>query len=97
MRIAASYPMKRLLLAGCFASFATGASAQYCTVQDPTGTPLNVRSSPNGAIIGALHNGTTVHVLNSAVDAGGRAWAYVQPQGPGRVGWVFGAYLNCHR
>ena len=89
--------MKRLLLACCFASFATGAWAQYCTVTDPTGTPLNVRSSPNGAILGALYNGTTVHMLGSAVDSDGRPWAYVEPQGPGRVGWVFGAFLTCGR
>jgi hypothetical protein len=34
-----------------------------CVVGDPTGTPLNVRSRPNGPILGALHNDTPVLVL----------------------------------
>ncbi len=89
--------MRRLLLVLCFALFATGAWAQYCTVTDPTGTPLNVRAYPNGPILGALHNGTTVQMLRTTVDSSGRPWAYVAPQGPGRNGWVFGAYLTCGR
>ena len=39
----------------------------WCNVADPTGTPLNVRSSPNGPIMGALHNGVTVHVNDLVV------------------------------
>ena len=31
-----------------------------CIVSDPTGTPLNVRATPNGRIIGSLSNGTRV-------------------------------------
>lgn len=33
-----------------------------CTVIDPTGTPLNVRSGPNGQIVGTLRKGAKVEV-----------------------------------
>ncbi len=90
--------MKRLFLACVFVGMATTATwAQYCTVTDPTGTPLNVRASPNGPILGALHNGTTVQILQTTVDASGRPWAFVAPQEAGKNGWVFGAYLTCGR
>jgi len=89
--------MKRLLLSFWLATMATGAWAQYCTVTDPTGTPLNVRTSPNGPILGALHNGATVQILQTTVDASGRPWAFVAPQEAGKNGWVFGAYLTCGR
>ena len=56
--------MKRLLLACLLVvAIATTAAAQTCVVDDPTGTPLNVRTSPNGAILGALYNGAVVLVL----------------------------------
>jgi len=37
---------------------------EVCTVADPSGTPLNVRSQPkpNGSILGALNNDTSVVV-----------------------------------
>ena len=89
--------MKRLLLACGFAMIATAASAQTCIVNDPTGTPLNVRARPNGAILGALHNGAAVQVLQVIHDNGGRAWAHIAPLGAGVRGWVFGSYLTCGR
>ena len=89
--------MKRLFLAGWFVAMATGASAQTCVVNDPTGTPLNVRARPNGAITGALHNGAAVQVLQVVYDNGGRAWAFIAPLGAGMRGWVFGSYLACGR
>jgi hypothetical protein len=63
----------------------------------PTGTPLNVRTSPNGAILGALYNGAVVQVLKVIFDKRGRSWALVVPLGPGKQGWVFGAFLTCGR
>ena len=89
--------MKRLLLACWFAVMATTASAQTCIVNDPTGTPLNVRARPNGAILGALHNGAAVQVLQVIHDNGGRAWANIAPLGAGVRGWVFGSFLTCGR
>jgi hypothetical protein len=43
--------MKFALLALCVTFPTTNASALDCTVDDPTGTPLNVRSQPNGPIV----------------------------------------------
>jgi hypothetical protein len=41
--------MRRFLLTCSFAILSTSAVAQSrCMVTDPTGTPLNVRSQPNG-------------------------------------------------
>lgn len=89
--------MKRIVLAAGVAISSTSAMAQYCTVTDPSGTPLNVRSYPNGAILGALHNGATVRIIETTTDGAGRPWALVVPQDAGRRGWVFGAYLTCGR
>jgi hypothetical protein len=58
-----------------------------------TGRPLNVRRTPNGAVLGALHNDTRVIVAETAL-AGGQKWARVVPE-IGKQGWVFRNYLNC--
>src|SRR5690348_10516434 len=42
--------------------------SQTCIVDDPTGTPLNVRERPHGSIVGALRNGTPVAAFNSVSD-----------------------------
>ena len=87
--------MKRFLL-GCFLLIiTTSAWAQNCVVADPTGTPLNVRARPNGAIVGALYNGTPVRITDTVVDRRGQPWAYVVPLGPGRRGWVYRTFLRC--
>jgi hypothetical protein len=88
-------PVQRVLLGCLLVMITTGAWAQNCVVADPTGTPLNVRARPNGAIVGALHNGTLVRILDMAVDGGGRPWAYVIPLGPGKRGWVFREFVIC--
>lgn len=93
--------MKCLLLTLSVAAItAVGASPtalaqSRCVVSDPTGTPMNVRAHPNGPILGALHNGAAVQILDVTVDGGGRPWAYVVPLGEGRRGWVFRAHLAC--
>ncbi len=87
--------MIRLLIGCCLAVAASGAWAQECAVNDPTGTPLNVRSRPNGAILGALHNGSRLQILDVTYDVNGKPWAYVDPLGPGKRGWVFRDYLAC--
>ena len=93
--------MKRLFLA-CWVmsvvsgSMAGGAFAQnVCVVNDPTGTPLNVRSQPNGTILGALYNGTRVVIRNIEFDRSGQPWAYIVPLGAGKRGYVFRDYVNC--
>jgi hypothetical protein len=88
--------MKRLLLACGFVLAAQSAFAQaVCVVADPTGTPLNVRTAPNGSILGALFNGTRVSVLNVVTDRNGERWAYIAPVGPGKRGYVFRKFLDC--
>jgi hypothetical protein len=70
-------------------------NTQRCSVMDPTGTPLNVRTNPNGTIITTLNNGTSVMVLNS-INSNGRVWAYVTTGNKdGATGWAFQNYLNC--
>jgi hypothetical protein len=55
---------------------------------------LNVRGSPNGTILGALHNGTTVFVSNLVTDRG-QKWAKIVPVEKGKSGWVYRKHLEC--
>lgn len=74
----------------------TDASAQMrCTVNDLTGTPLNIRNQPNGRIVGALHNDVPVFLSDVVEDSRGRRWARVIPVSEGKTGWVFRDYLSC--
>ena len=84
--------MRRFLLICVFAIISTSAAA--CFVSDPTGMPLNVRSRPNaGTILGALHNGTFVHVTQRYFDQRGRPWVFILPQ-QGWAGWVYRESLD---
>lgn len=56
--------MAALALLVCV-NLAAAAEGERCKVTDPTGTPLNVRQSPNGKIIGTLANGTFVIIVDS--------------------------------
>jgi hypothetical protein len=87
--------MKLALLALCVTFATTNAHALECTVDDPTGTPLNVRNRPNGPIVGALHNGAAVFVSDLILDGSGRRWAKIVPIEEGKSGWVFREYLMC--
>ena len=89
--------VKRFAYASLFilASIARAVADQSCAVQDPSGTPLNVRARPYGPIIGALNNDTRVRLLDMARDRDGKPWAYVVPSGPGRAGWVYREYIDC--
>ena len=40
--------------------------ADECEVTDPTGTPLNVRASPNGRILQTIKNDTIVFIEQTA-------------------------------
>lgn len=79
-----------LLLAG-------PASAQRrCTVTDPTGTPLNVRTDPNGRIVGTVRNGQPVTILDTTADGRGRPWVYIAESRSGDpIGWVFREFVSC--
>jgi hypothetical protein len=64
-----------------------------CTVVDPTGTPLNVRTGPNDTIIGALKNGMKIEVIEHQ-EADGQRWALVASYSSA-WGYVFADYLDC--
>ena len=51
-----------------------------CTVVDPTGTPLNVRTGPNDDIVGSLKNGMKIEVIEHQESDGNR-WALVASSG----------------
>lgn len=74
----------------------------YCKVTDPTGTPLNVRETPNGkisALVSKLENNTLVDLIETKKDSKGRLWAYVAGaylDGYMDYGWVFKKYLTCY-
>jgi hypothetical protein len=51
----------------CIGFLWTNADAQTrCVVADPTGTPLNVRSQPQGTILGALNHALDLVSLKTA-------------------------------
>jgi uncharacterized protein YraI len=72
---------------------APAAFAAECVVADPIGTPLNVRSEPQGAVLSTLRNGTAVEVVERQA-LGGKRWARIAIRGE-TVGWVFSTYLDC--
>lgn len=70
-------------------------SSISCLVTDPTGTPLNVRSAPNGSsIVTTLSNGRRVIPYRVAYDRQNRPWILVGDS-INSWGWVFGPYVSC--
>lgn len=66
-----------------------------CTVADPTGTPLNVRSGPNGEVLGTVRNGEVLRVFN-VTSRNAKLWAQAwRDPSDNAVGWVFDDYLAC--
>ena len=75
---------------------AAAADEAKCRVMDPTGTPLNVRASPNGGVIGNLPNDMLVSVIDRAVDRNGKPWVHISKYSDGKlVGWVFREFISC--
>lgn len=84
-----------ILALGATPSLAQGVGAR-CTVLDPTATPLNIRTTPNGQIVGQIDNMVNVVIRVIKRDERGRIWALVSledEQTP--LGWVFHDYLIC--
>lgn len=65
-----------------------------CTVSDPTGTPLNVRSKANGRVIAKLKNGTLVEIDDTTA---GKKWSRISFSSGKKtvLGWVLRDYLSC--
>ena len=78
------------LVVACTTGFQVAADQQvYCRVEDPTGTPLNVRAIPGGNVVTTLSNGTVV-VVFSQTTYNGKGWAYIGTGKDGLpAGWVF--------
>lgn len=75
---------------------ATAAARAECIVADPTPTPLNARTSPNGPIVATLDNGQQVTIIDRSHDKQGRPWVYVSDSGTGQpIGWVFRWFVVC--
>lgn len=65
-----------------------------CIVADPTPTPLNIRTAPNGRIIGTIENGQSVNIIDHAIDNNQQPWVYISDSGT-PLGWVFRKYIIC--
>ena len=75
------------------------AQAQRCKITDPTGTPLNVRASPNGKILRKIANGTIVFIEQTTSDSKNRPWAQISinvKNGRRVLGWVFREFISCY-
>ncbi|MBN8938526.1 MAG: SH3 domain-containing protein [Rhizobiales bacterium] len=73
-----------------------GAQSDRCRVMDPTGTPLNIRDAPNGAVLGTVRNGTLVTSVRSGEDDRGRPWVYIADRASGKpMGWVIREFIAC--
>lgn len=69
-----------------------------CRVADPSGTPLNVRDTPDGRITGTLPNGRRVDIVSDGADDPDATWARIQDGNSGQpIGWVFRRYLDCRQ
>lgn len=90
---AAAVTVSALTGSGVSSAFACD-GPPVCTVVDPTGTPLNVRSGPNGQILSTLRKGSKVEVIDHTMHKGKR-WARVAKFQDASYGWVFAAYLSC--
>jgi hypothetical protein len=66
-----------------------------CTVADPTGTPLNIRAAPNGAIVGTLRNGTRLRVTGLDAQSGRPRAQVTRLPADNAICWVFDAYMKC--
>jgi hypothetical protein len=75
---------------------ATTIQSKNCIVADPTGTPLNLRTSPNGKVISTIRNGSPVTIIDDAADSQGRAWSYIRSDvSRANLGWVIKSFLGC--
>ena len=79
-------------------AFALPARALDCIVADPTGTPLNIRLTPNGKIVATARKGTRIQVFEGEekYDDQKRAWYFVAlPTSSAPDGYALAAYINC--
>lgn len=73
---------------------------RICVVTDPTGTPLNIRKTPNGRIIGKVRNGKKVRAFYTHVprydDEHGKEWVEIKVLSrPFYSGVVLRDFISC--
>lgn len=66
-----------------------------CVIADPTRTPLNIRTAPNGKLLGTVSNGAMVSIIDQTADRTGDRWAYIADSDAKPLGWVFRRYIVC--
>jgi hypothetical protein len=72
------------------------ADQNLCRVTDPTGTPLNIRTVPNGSIVATLNNGEIITVRDRTFDPNGKQWISVGRLGADvPLGWVLRDFVTC--
>ncbi len=87
-------------IGGTIAAYGQSEMAK-CYVKDPTGTPLNLRSSPNGRVIAKLRNGTVLYTPigdndGASTNYDGYIQVYRRQKGKYYVwGFVFHDYTTC--
>ena len=80
------------LLATALMVATSPAADATCIVSDPN-PPLNVRSSPNGALEPfKLPNGTQIEIIDTKLSHG-HIWIYVADASP--LGWVLKNLVHC--
>jgi hypothetical protein len=88
-----------LLAAGLVSlAFVLPARAMDCIVADPTGTPLNIRMSPNGKIVATARQGTRIQVFEGEekYDDRNRAWYFVAlPTSSAPDGYALAQFIRC--
>ena len=75
-----------------------GARSLDCRVADPTGTPLNIRTQPNGEVVNTARNGDLIQVFSGEekYDSRGRLWYYVANRfSSAPDGYALAAYIRC--
>jgi hypothetical protein len=71
-------------------------TSRGCLVDDPTGSPLNVRRTPQGDIVSTLNNGQSVQIQRIDQDHKGQDWALVSRTGGSTtLGWVIRKFVKC--
>lgn len=75
---------------------AAEAQSRRCRITDPTGTPLNVRATPGGEVVGQLPNGMLVNRAETVRDDRGRTWLFLHNRETGDpIGWVYREFVAC--
>ena len=75
---------------------AKASTGTICRTADPTGTPLNIRSAPDGKVARAIENGVQVRIVQTRQGADGHPWSLIERAGESRaLGWAFRKYIDC--